>query len=99
MTDPEICICAAIRLPDGRVIRGHRHGDCIHTAAQLIDHRWRIGLEPSPWSARMCRDQGFMSSRNRYVDREEGLRLQLAAGIPSADPGGYRGELFSEDLY
>jgi hypothetical protein len=44
-------------------------------------------------------DQGFITSRNRYVDREEGLRLQLAAGIESVAPGGYRGQLFSEDLY
>jgi hypothetical protein len=97
---PEVCICAAIRLPDGRIIRGHRHGDCIQTAAQLIDHRWRMKLEPAPWSAEMCRDQGFITSRNRYVGREEALALQHAAGIPSACPSGYRKrELFSEDLY
>lgn len=96
----EIVICSAIRLPDGRIVRGHRHGDCIRTAIELIDHRYNIGLEPKPWNASMCRERGFISSRNRYVDREEGLRLQLAAGIPSACPSGYRQrELFSEDLY
>jgi hypothetical protein len=45
-------------------------------------------------------DQGFITSRNRYVGREEALRLQLAAGIKSACPSGYRArDLFSEDLY
>src|SRR3990167_8567278 len=32
----EVCICAAIRLEDGRIIRGHRHDDCIQTAL-----KWR----------------------------------------------------------
>ncbi len=99
---PEIVICAAIRLPDGRVIRGHRHGDAIRTAAALVDwqHKPESGVNGPPWHPSMCEDQGFVTSRNRYVGREEGLRLQLAAGIPSADPSGYRArQLFSEDLY
>ena len=43
--------------------------------------------------------QGFITSKNRYVTRAEGLKLQKAAGIPSADPEGYGSELYSEDLY
>ena len=44
--------------------------------------------------------QGFITSENRYVGREEGRILQDKAGIKSADKGGYRGKtLFSEDLY
>lgn len=100
----EICICAAIQLPDGRIFRGHRHGDCIRTAVETIDYRHSIGLEPVPYEglrADMRQDcQGFMTSANRYVGREEGMRLQRAAGIESAAEGGYRGKiLFSEDLY
>jgi hypothetical protein len=95
----EICICAAIRLPDGRVIRGHRHGDCIRTAVELVN--WNGGVDPGDhWDPSMCTDQGFITSKNRYVGREEGLELQLAAGIPSACARGYStGKLFSEDLY
>jgi hypothetical protein len=90
VTDPEICICAAIRLADGRVIRGHRHAHCMRTAFDL-----RI-----PTLEIRAADQGFVTSRHRYVGRVEGYRLQVAAGIPSADPGGYRVDrLFSEDLY
>jgi len=96
----EIVICSAIRLPDGRIFRGHRHGDCIRTASELVDHQHNIGLVPEPWTASMCRDQGFITSRNRYVGREEALQLQLAAGIESVCPSGYRrSQLFSEDLY
>ena len=83
---PEIVICAAIVTANGTIIRGHRHNDAI--AAAQTRH---LGMGPQ---------QGFITSRNRYVDRKQGLKIQLAAGIASADPGGYRGgELYSEDLY
>jgi hypothetical protein len=97
---PEICICAAIRLPDGRVIRGHRHCHCIQTALDMV--MWNGGVNPGThhWSDDMGHDQGFVTSRNRYVGREQALQLQLAAGIKSACSSGYRArELFSEDLY
>lgn len=86
----EIVICAAIKLPDGRIIRGHRHGDCLRTAGAMpgVDPRLAV--------------QGFMTSRNRFVDRIEGLDIQLAAGIPSAAlkyGRDYGTELFSEDVY
>lgn len=86
----EICICAAIKLNDGTIVRGHRHSDCFH--AGVAEHLDKNEL--------MIGDQGFITSRNRYVTREEGRKLQDAAGIPSASPDGYqKGTLFSEDLY
>lgn len=86
---PEICICAAIRLTDGRIIRGHRHDDCIKTA---IAHGVVTYVTQD--------SQGFMTSRNRFVGRAEGAELQNAAGIKSAHHGGeITGVLFSEDLY
>lgn len=91
LASAEVCICAAIRLPDGKIFRGHRHHDCIAVARLCTDGDWH----PSN-----TRDQGFITSHNRYVDREEGLRLQKAAGIESVRDCGYRAtELFSEDLY
>jgi hypothetical protein len=85
----EVCICAAVIATSGAVIRGHRHADCIRTM--------RVeGMKPrsSPLA------QGFITSKNRYVTREEGRKLQNAAGIKSASPDGYYGTtLFSEDLY
>jgi hypothetical protein len=84
----EICICAAIKY-EGGIVRGYRHGDCFNTMqAKGIK---RTGDEI----------QGFITSRNRFVDRAEGRRLQAEAGIESAAEGGYEYDdcLFSEDLY
>jgi hypothetical protein len=99
MTCPEICICAAVRLPDGRVIRGHRHDDALHTARRIVT--WNKGKDSGEhhWNVTMGRDQGFVTSRNRYVNREEALKLQLAAGIESMRPPYHPRHLFSEDLY
>lgn len=85
MNPAEVCICAAIQLADGRVIRGHRHDDCIQTALKWdADPAYAV--------------QGFVTSCNRFVGRREGMALQKAAGIQSVT--GYRGDiLFSEDLY
>lgn len=96
--EPETVICSAIRLPDGHIFRGHRHDSCIRTAFEFVC--WNRGDNPGEhhWTADMCRNQGFITSRNRYVDREEGLRLQLAAGIKGFR-GDYRGQLYSEDCY
>lgn len=85
----EIVICAAVKATDGTIIRGHRHSDCIRTI-------WEYKLSPS----HELDAQGFITSTNRYVTREEGRKLQDAAGIKSANPEGYYGNtLFSEDLY
>lgn len=84
----EICICAAVKATDGTIVRGHRHGDCIHTIIHM-------GKE-----AKGSACQGFMTSRNRFVDREEGARLQNEAGIQSVwTKGPIKKILFSEDLY
>lgn len=90
----EVCICAAVRLADGCIIRGHRHHDCLRTA---LERKRVLGLHDGVrWSG----EQGFVTSNNRFVTREQGYRLQVSAGIESKAPGGYRGErLYSEDLY
>ncbi len=85
----EICICAAIQFSDGRIVRGHRHDACFRTAE---------GWTPTP--PREGHIQGFITSQNRFVGREEGANIQNAAGLKSAHHGGViNGELFSEDLY
>lgn len=85
----EIVICAAVKTTKGIIIRGHRHADCIHTMQ-------RMGLKYSNG----VNAQGFITSRNRYVTRVQGRKLQDAAGISSASPEGYTGtRLYSEDLY
>lgn len=85
----EVCICAAIVTREGEIVRGHRHDDAILTAGNM-------GLKPSS----LGDTQGFITSRNRFVDRAEAMQLQRAAG--KAQPNGETlcGDLlFSEDLY
>ena len=87
---PEQCICAAIKLPNGEVWRGHRHDNCIRVA----------GRAGAPRDDIANAEQGFITSSNRFVGREEGAQLQRAAGIPSAQTGQLVNDmLFSEDLY
>ena len=82
----EIVICAAIKYKDGTIIRGHRHGDCAFDCDRPLNKDFKGCV------------QGFITSKNRFVTREEGRKLQDAAGIKSVD--GYRSNtLFSEDLY
>lgn len=92
--DREFPVCAAIQMDDGYVIRGHRHSDCLHTMAR----------HPKYSTARATQDsQGFMTSRNRFVGREEACRLFRLAGMRSARTFTVlhhdAKELFSEDLY
>jgi hypothetical protein len=85
----EFCICCAVKATDGTIIRGHRHADCFHS---IVRRKKEIS---KAWE-----DQGFITSKNRYVDREEGFLLHKKAKIKSVNPEGYRpGWLFSEDLY
>lgn len=86
----EICIVAAIRTKSGLIIRGQRHHDCIYIAMRSGAKRSDIYLA----------EQGFVTSKNRFVSREEGRKLQDAAGVKSLNRYGYvDGTLFSEDLY
>lgn len=90
ITNKEIVICAAVKTRSGKIFRGHRHSDAIKAAHEEGWTMKDLGFA----------DQGFITSLNRYVSREEGRKLQNEAGIKSADPEGYRGDtLFSEDLY
>jgi hypothetical protein len=86
--EKEICICAAIKTKSGKIYPGRRHGHCI------------VGIYYCEKEDREEQEQGFLTNYNRFVDRKEGRKLQEEAGIPSADPEGYRYDiLFSEDLY
>lgn len=81
-------------MPDGYIIRGHRHADCIATYNKIPKYKGiRTGGD----------EHGFVTSLNRYVTRPEGCRIQKAAGIKSVLEGigqAYLyGDLYSEDLY
>lgn len=79
----------------GLVFSAWRHGDCFTTmlawAALLSDEEAaRIGREQLHG-----RNQGFLTSTGRYVDRVEGARIAVAAG--QCDPS--LTYLTSEDVY
>lgn len=85
----EIVICAAVRASNGKVVHGHRHADAVRTLQGMPGYE-----DERPYGD----DQGFITSEDRYVTRSEGLKIQLEAGIESANSG-YIEELYSEDLY
>lgn len=90
--DQEIVICSAIKTEDGLIIRGHRHCDCYHN----------LSLRPEG-KDKLLRGKvidGFITSRNQFVGREQAQIIQLLAGKKSNDPNGYHDNiLYSEDLY
>lgn len=94
---PEIVICAAVRAKDGTIYRGHRHGHALYKPFGLQGMPGYEGERPHG------DDQGFITSRNRYVTREEAYRIFVESGAVSVDesrhPMAGRMELYSEDLY
>jgi hypothetical protein len=92
----EACVCSAI-LYKGKAWPGMRHGDCMEAMRRELG--WTMTGKEMVGS-NMFQEQGFLTSLNRYVGREEALAMHQALGIPSADPTGYRNKImFSEDLY
>ena len=74
----------------GLVFCGLRHGHCIYTKCAVT------GLRDAESGDN---EQGFLTSKNRFVSREEGLIIALRENqvIDLAEVRGDR--LFSEDLY
>ena len=97
----EICICAALQMPDGYIVRGHRHDDCYIT----IGFYKRKESQESRYDKGQMHQavQGFLTTENRFVDRYEGMRLMKNSGLSSVYQGRPFEEcgdmLFSEDLY
>lgn len=89
----EIIICSAVQYHDGTVIRGHRHNDALKTLFSIP----RINKDFEDKKAMIIK-QGFITSKNRFVERKEALQIQLKAGIKS-HRGKYQNQLYSEDLY
>jgi hypothetical protein len=104
MSDNERILCSAVwfqdieikmdiptesRLPvncdRGLVVCGHRHYQCLYTAVAFT------GLSTCEMGEYV---QGFLTNRNRFVDREEGGLIHRANGHSTQ-----LNNLFSEDLY
>lgn len=90
MEEKETIICAAIKMPDGYIVRGHRHNDAIRTASGI----------PRYAGLRVIDDnQGFLTSKGRYVGREEAHIIAGEAKQISSRKYNENTRLFSEDLY
>lgn len=79
----------------GLVVLGHRHGQCMWTMSCLTGLRTcEIGEDCAG-----DHEQGFLTSLNRFVGREEALEIAMREN-QIKDLGEIRGNrLFSEDLY
>lgn len=76
-----------INTPGGVVLCGFRHGDVISQVLPLIEKRqFELGEHI----------QGFITSKNRFVDREEGAKIFIDCGgvLKYSET-----KLYSEDLY
>lgn len=106
MKDEEYILCSAIwykELPlkkkgldnmnpvnvdRGAVFCGHRHPHCLYTMYAVTGIRSKTN-EVGEYA------QGFLTSKNRFVDRTEGGKIAFAAGQTEE----LKGILYSEDLW
>jgi hypothetical protein len=77
-----------ININKGVVICGHHHAHCIYTIHALSDKR-QAELGESV--------QGFLTNKNRFIDRMEALEIAIKAN-QLIEPV-YGDELFSENIY
>ena len=77
-----------INCDKGLVFCGYRHAHCIYTMVSITGLR-SVEAEDGDYV------QGFLTSKNRFVDREEGARIHKANGHEID----FDNRLFSEDLY
>jgi len=77
-----------INCDHGLVFCGHRHSHCMYTMVAVTGIR-SVESEVGDYV------QGFLTSKNRFVDREEGAKIHMANGHKID----FENRLFSEDLY
>ncbi len=100
MTSKEYILCAAIWFDDGKkyalqpynitsglVLCGWRHGCIFPQIGGLVKERQKLGIYE--------KEQGFLTNKNRFVDRVEGGKIAFEAGQTEE----LKDYLFSEDLW
>lgn len=90
----EKIICAAIQIVEtGKVYYGHRHNHCI--TAMNGELSWTMNRQEI---AKVVEIQGFVTTENRFVNRQEAwIIAENAKQIIRIS--GIAGTLYSEDLY
>lgn len=93
----ELCICAAVKWKD-KIWFGHRHSNALIAMNDEISYEL---LRKQFLEEKEKPIQGFITTKNRFVDRKEAYKIQIAAGVKSKLKHlPYLGqELYSEDLY
>lgn len=75
----------------GLVVLGHRHGQCMWTMGSLTGLRSVTNAEDGVGDY----EQGFLTNKNRFVDREKGAIIAFDANQIDEQ----KQTLYSEDLY
>ena len=82
-----------VNIDIGLVVEGHRHADIIRTMVNLLGKRTcQFGEDCAGESV-----QGFVTNKNRFVDRVEAMEIARSANQIISDTT-FK-ELYSEDLY
>jgi len=84
--DKEIIICSAIKCPDGYIVRGHRHHDCIRTISEIQKYK-------DNYKGDKNFVQGFITSKNKFVNRNKAY--EIFKNLAWSE----KGQLYSEDVY
>lgn len=87
----EVVLISAIKLQDGNIICGYRHSDCIDIANEYV-------AQSINRNNCIC---GFMTSKNRFVSREEAFKIAKRQNQiwHKLHEGVEENILVSEDLY
>jgi hypothetical protein len=97
---PEMIVCAAIWYEKGRPFSHHPTNITQGTVIFGLRHNifdLLIMLYPN-YKQDLCTHQGFLTTKNRFVERDEALKIAINAKQVSEDLRGNRW-LYSEDLY
>lgn len=89
----ERIICAAIRLPNGKLFYGHRHNHCKEAARGELS--WTLNRKQMI-TVRM--EEGFITSYGRFLDRQAAWKIAKKEKQIIKQTGA-QGVLYSEDLY
>lgn len=109
----EQILCAAIYYDDsikrvhlpknlntGICIGGYRHANCLTSFVAFLCPDWQTNLEHDKLRVSFNRYsiQGFLTSKGRFVDREEAMKIASESG-QLLNKHNLKNELYSEDLY
>lgn len=104
----EYILCAAIHFDDqkeyvhqpknittGFVVCGRRHHNCFALFSAIKSHRGTTDDDLRDYPSHKHTVQGFLTSKDRFINREEAAKLALETGQIKESVG----ILFSEHLY